>query len=49
MYNQLNQALASLLILVMFRMIFEKLITFLVQGVSWMDINKSRVCFEKVG
>lgn len=36
MYNQFNQALASLLILVMFRMIFEKLITFLVQGVSWM-------------
>lgn len=45
-----NQDLASLLILVMLRTVFEKLITFLVLGVSWMDINKSqRVCFEKVG
>lgn len=49
MYNQFNQDLASLLILAMFRTVFEKLITFLVLGVSWMDINKSRVCFEKVG
>lgn len=42
MYYQFNQALASLLVLIKLRTVFEKLITFVVQEVSWMDINKSQ-------